>query len=259
MPATPPHIAMHVEGRGPRVALLHGGMGSYTHWVRTLPALAPHYEVHALDLPGCGDSGTVPADIAEADYVEIVAGALARVAGTGRLRLVGFSFGGVIAAMSAARLGEVVEKLVLLAPGGFGPAAGRRLDLRRMPPGAPDAATEREVLRHNLMQMMLHADAAADDEAIALQRENVRRTRFDSRRFSLGAFLLPALSQVRCPIRLIYGEFDNLAWPSVAARVQTVQDALPHVQVDIVPNGGHWVQFECAAEVNRLLLTHLSG
>jgi 2-hydroxy-6-oxonona-2,4-dienedioate hydrolase len=259
LPAPRPRIAVHVEGSGPRVALLHGGMGSRTHWARNLPSLTPHYEVHAIDLPGCGDSDGVPADIADPDYVGIVADELARIAGPDPLRLVGFSFGAVIASMCAARLGPTIGRLVILGPGGFGPASGRRLDLRKIPPGATDPSIERDVLRHNLRVMMLAHDASADDEAIALQRENARRTRFDSRRFSLGAYLLPALAQVRCPIHLVYGELDNLAWPSVAARVDAVRTALPQVQVDIVPGGGHWVQFERAAELNRILLERLRG
>ena len=38
------------------VILLHGGYGSWNHWVRTIPDLETHFPVLAPDLPGCGDS-----------------------------------------------------------------------------------------------------------------------------------------------------------------------------------------------------------
>ena len=36
--------------------LAHGGSGSWTHWIKTIPVLKQHYEVWAVDLPGLGDS-----------------------------------------------------------------------------------------------------------------------------------------------------------------------------------------------------------
>lgn len=252
-------VADHVEGSGPPLVLIHGGMGSWTHWSRNLPALARHFEVHALDMPGCGDSDSVPADIPEDDYVAVVVRCMAGLAAGRPLRIAGFSFGGVVAAMTAARLGDAVARLSLLAPGGFGPVTGRRLDLRSMPEGNVDPAIEREVLRHNLMAMMLADPASADDEALAIQRANVRRTRFDSRRFSLSPWLLEALPRLTCPVQFIYGERDNLAWPDVGSRISRALAACPRARVDRIPGAGHWLQFEASAEVDRLLIEFLGA
>jgi 2-hydroxy-6-oxonona-2,4-dienedioate hydrolase len=43
-------------GSGEPVVLAHGGSGSWTHWIKAIPALKQHYEVWAVDLPGLGDS-----------------------------------------------------------------------------------------------------------------------------------------------------------------------------------------------------------
>src|SRR5690606_37875478 len=43
-------------GSGAPVVLCHGGSGSWTHWIRTIPTLRHHYEVWVPDLPGLGDS-----------------------------------------------------------------------------------------------------------------------------------------------------------------------------------------------------------
>ena len=47
-------------GSGEPVVLLHGGSGSWTHWIKTIPELAEQYEVWAPDLPGLGDSAMPP-------------------------------------------------------------------------------------------------------------------------------------------------------------------------------------------------------
>ena len=41
-------------GSGPAVLLVHGGAGSWRHWVRNLAALTSDYMVIAPDLPGPG-------------------------------------------------------------------------------------------------------------------------------------------------------------------------------------------------------------
>jgi len=250
------HIALacHTEGQGKPLVLLHGGMGSWTHWVRNIPALRTRFTVHALDAPGCGDSPTVSEDLDPAAYVEHVRAAVRGIANNGKVGLVGFSFGGVVAAMLAASMPESIERLALLAPGGFGIVPGRRLDLRRMPEGEVTEAQRREVLRHNLMVMMLAQPQSADDAAIAIQQANVVRTRYDSRRFSLSAFTREALPKIAAPTMLVYGECDNLAWPSIEARIDICTRLKPDIRVERIPGAGHWLQYEAADDVNRLLL-----
>jgi 2-hydroxy-6-oxonona-2,4-dienedioate hydrolase len=251
-------LKCHVEGRGPALVLLHGGMGSWTHWIRNIPVLRERFTVHAFDLPGCGDSLSVPDDIDPQTYIGFVCDAVREVAGPGRVRLAGFSFGGVLAAMVAARMPGKIERLALLAPGGFGRASGRALDLRKMPEMPASEAECREVLRHNLMVLMLAKPETADDATIDIQRDNVTRTRYDSRRFSLDAYTVDALPQITAPALVIYGERDNLAWPSIGARIDPCRSLKPDMRIEVIPEVGHWVQYEAAAEVNRLLIEFFS-
>jgi len=246
-------LACHTEGQGSPLVLLHGGMGSWTHWVRNIPVLRTHHTVHALDAPGCGDSPTVPEDLDPYAYIELVRAAVRKIAGEDRIGLVGFSFGGVVAAMLAASMPDTVERLALLAPGGFGVVPGRRLDLRKVPEGAGDAE-QRSVLRHNLMVMMLARPQSADDATIDIQQANVARTRYDSRRFSLSGYTREALPRIAVPTLLIYGERDNLAWPSIEGRIEICRSLKPDLRVARIPDAGHWVQYEAAEDVNRLLL-----
>ncbi len=94
-------------GQGPRMLLLHGGSGSWPRtWQRSIPALATRFDVLAPDLPGFGASPDVPQDIGPAAYVDLVHDRAAGRDGTGPVHVVGFSFGGAVAAALAARLGS---------------------------------------------------------------------------------------------------------------------------------------------------------
>lgn len=247
-------IACRVEGSGPPLALFHGGAGSWTHWIRNIPALARHFTVYAFDLPGNGDSDDVPADILPAEYVDLVCAGVIEIAAGGQIDLAGFSFGGVNAAMVAARMPQTVRRLALLAPGGLGRVNNAGAALRKMPPASASEEEKKAVVRHNLLLMMLAHPESVDDETIAIQRENVARTRYDSRRFTGSTLTKEYLWRVHAPTLAIFGALDNLSHPSVYARIHPLRSTKPDVQLELIPNRGHWIQYEAAEEVNRLLI-----
>ena len=49
-------------GAGPTLLLLHGGTGSWTHWVRNIGPLSRRFSLMVPDLPGMGESLDVPRD-----------------------------------------------------------------------------------------------------------------------------------------------------------------------------------------------------
>src|SRR5262245_48453811 len=59
-------------GSGPYLALLHGGHGAWSHWIRNVEVLAQHFTVLACDMPGYGDSAMVPEPYTAASIAEIV-------------------------------------------------------------------------------------------------------------------------------------------------------------------------------------------
>ena len=195
----PPTLADHVTGKGPPMLLLHGGTGSHRHWVRVVPALAQHFTVHAPDLPGYGESPDVPRGIGGDDYVVLAAASLGRLVPAAGVHLVGFSFGGALAAGVARAWGERVERLTLIGPGGFGKPIGRDIPMRTFKDTDGSPAARREVARHNLQAMMLADPALIDDDAVDQQLWNVAHTRFNSLRVSHRECLEPDLAQPRLP------------------------------------------------------------
>ncbi|HLI20700.1 MAG TPA: alpha/beta fold hydrolase, partial [Stellaceae bacterium] len=83
-------------GAGPVLVLLHGGYGSWTHWLRNVESLGERYTVWAPDLPGLGESADPPKPYGAESLAAIVAAGIDRVAPQGTVAIAGFSFGSVI-------------------------------------------------------------------------------------------------------------------------------------------------------------------
>src|SRR6266480_1838522 len=97
-------LAYTRSGSGTPLVLLHGIGMSRRSWNPVVPALARHFDVIAVDLPGFGDSDPAQADPAQAHpraLAEAVAGLLAEL-GVTTPHLAGNSLGGWVALELAA-------------------------------------------------------------------------------------------------------------------------------------------------------------
>jgi 2-hydroxy-6-oxonona-2,4-dienedioate hydrolase len=242
-------------GRGPTLLLLHGGTGSWTHWVRNIEPLSHHFSLVAPDLPGMGESIDVPPDADLDGYgrylLAAVTGGL--VAPGAPFAVAGFSWGGVMTAWLAAQLPRQVFAAGLLAPGGFPPGCWHRPPLRPVPPGASDAEAD-AVHRGNLEMMMIAEPARIDALTVAMQRRNHAMTRFKSRFLGYRDTLGPSLARVQCPVLALLPERDPLPRPDTAARADYLRRTAPRLECRTVPDAGHWVAFEAPEAVNRSLV-----
>lgn len=247
-------------GAGPPLVLLHGASGSWTHWIRNIPALAARHTVLVPDMPGFGDSDALP----EPHTAERLAGAVA--AGLDRLLpapaafdLVGFSFGSIIAGVAAASLGRRIDRLVLIGPGGMALRSDvGSLVLARVEPGMSEAQA-REVHRANLRRLMLGDPAAADDLAVHLQVENLDRARFRSGTIPSSDALLRALPRIQARLAAIFGGRDAFVGPYLDERRRVLARVQPGLDVRVIEGAGHWVNYEAPAAVDRALAEMLAA
>jgi 2-hydroxy-6-oxonona-2,4-dienedioate hydrolase len=246
------HMVWHVWGDGPPLALLHGGYGSWTHWVRNVLPLSQTFTVAAPDLPGLGESATPPEPHTAEGLANIVVEGLELVFPefTG-LHLAGFSFGGVLGGHVAAQLGDRVRTFTVVGSNGLG-LVRQPTELRRLPEGAsePEAIA---VARHNLAALMIADPAKIDELAVYIQVQNAPRGRVKSRRFSRADTLARALPLIKARIDGIWGERDATAYPHVNDRVRALRNVQPDARFEVIPGAGHWVQYEAADEFNPLL------
>lgn len=258
--ASAPRMAVHRRGRGPDLVLFHGGMGSWRHWIRNVEPLAARFTVHALDHPSYGASASVPRETTGAAYLDLIHALLVEMLpGDAPLRLAGFSFGGAIAAHLARRLGSRVTHLCLVSPGGFPARRFAERPIRSYKEAGGDERLFREICRHNLLVNMLADPASVTEEAVDIQADGVRRTRFDSRKVSGGGTLLGDLAALVCRIRLLWGEGDDSPFRPADLLIGEIRAAVGTLDVHRISRAGHWSAYENAAEVNRLMLEFFSS
>ncbi len=245
-------------GAGPPLVLLHGASGSWTHWIRNVLPLAARHRVLAPDMPGYGESDAPPEPHTADRLAELVAAGIDRMLPPpAAFDLAGFSFGAIIGGLVAARLGTRLRTLVLLGPGGLGlePASPRPL-LRLEPGMTPEAI--RQVHRENLRTLMLARPESADELAVTLQIDNVRRARFKSGTIPVSDVLLRALPAVRAHLAGIWGGRDAFTSHHLDESRRVLAAADPRFEMRVIDGAGHWVNYEAAEEVNALLAEMLA-
>ena len=245
-------------GQGAPLVLLHGGYGSWMHWVRNVLPLSREFRVIAPDLPGLGESATPPEPWTADGLAAIaVAGLREIVPGNEELRLAGFSFGGVIGGSVAAQLGDRLRHFVVVGSNGLG-LERSPTPLKRVPPDA-DTAEEFATHRYNLNQLMIADPDKIDELALYLQKTNHARARMRSRRFSRSGALIEALPNVKGRLDGIWGERDATAYPHLDERARVLRSVQPGARFAVVRGAGHWVQFEAADRFNPLLAEFVRG
>lgn len=234
-------------GRGAPLLLIHGGHGSWVHWLRWIEPLAQHHAVWVPDLPGYGDSDDLPTHRHAPDrqqwLVRALLGTWRQLSSAGQpVALAGFSFGGLVSGQLVAA-GLPVRRLLLLG------TAAHRTPRRPMVPLVNWRLAERPralaILEHNLRALMLHDHRRDDDLALLAHERASRATRYRSKDLSQAADLGELLAGYTGRLRMVWGEHDvTAASPAVAAariaRHQTSADW------HVVPGAGHWVQYEAA-------------
>jgi len=236
-------------GDGSPLVLIHGGHGSWLHWARNIETLSKDFSLWIPDLAGYGDSSDPRFDDFET-MVQVTVQCLTQLFGPDTpFDLAGFSFGGLVSAHIAAK-GLPVRRLALLGPGGHGGPRrerGKLINWKR-------AETQDELLeamRFNLWAHMIYADARIDALAMGIHTHSCLHTRFRSRGISGRGLLGPALDEYTADTLIIWGEHDITCTPEYL--MTHLIDGHARRQGVIVPEVGHWVNYEAVEPVNRLL------
>ncbi|MCP2292190.1 alpha/beta fold hydrolase [Nocardia amikacinitolerans] len=106
-------VRMHyvTGGSGPPVVLIHGWPQTWFGWWPIMPALAEHYTVYAVDLPGLGDSTGSPTGYDKATLARYVHNLIAEQLGVRDARVIGHDFGAAVAFQYAAQFPTDTSRL----------------------------------------------------------------------------------------------------------------------------------------------------
>lgn len=249
----------HSWGHGKPLLLLHGGSGSWTHWLRNIGAMvdAGHHVI-IPDIPGFGDSDVASTGGEDAPgVIQPIWSGYTSLFGTGPCQIMGFSFGAMVAVLMAVANPDLAQSLLLVAPPGLG--------LRS--PVFPvqswkhlqDWSDIAPIIQHNLSLQMLHRPDSLDDETLRIHAHNLRRDRMKARKISQTTIVLESLPHLRCPVDAVYGRQDAFYLTGLSRLEGLLQSAPYFRELAWMDDCGHWAAHEDAPQFNaiatRMLLT----
>ncbi|KQX38118.1 hypothetical protein ASD04_10845 [Devosia sp. Root436] len=251
-------MVWRVWGEGTPLVLLHGGHGSWTHWLRNIETLSQTHKVILPDMPGYGDS----ADLSEPQTIASVAAAVSRgldeILPGQRFLMAGFSFGSSVGSLVAGLQGHRLDRFVLVGAGAaLGGVATPRPPLHKWR-DLPERADRNAAHRHNLAAFMLADAGTISDDTVAIQARNAERTRLHSRQITLRGAAAAALAETHVPLGAIWGRGD-VDWPGVLEeRIAILRARDLDCRFAVIEHAAHWVQYDAPAQFNAILARMLA-
>ncbi|MDR3470519.1 MAG: alpha/beta fold hydrolase [Devosia sp.] len=255
-------------GSGPALIFVHGGgpgSSGLSNFSRNVAAFADRYRVIAIDLPGYGQSTRLKITEPLWGYYAKVLSGFIDALGLGKAHLVGNSLGGAASLKTALDFPEKVDRLVLMGPGGGyslfekQPSDGiRSLVTFYMPPG-PSLDRLKAFLNY-----LVYDPSSVPDEL--LQERLERALDPETAEFMplrLGPNMPPIddlwrerLDRLPHQTLIIWGREDRVN-PMDQGLILMRQ--IPNARFLVMPQCGHWVQWEKADEFNRTVAAFLES
>lgn len=249
----------HGAGDGLPVVFLHGsgsGVSAAANWWLNLPELSDHCQTIAIDLLGFGQ--TIAADGAPFGikaWVEHIVRVLDAL-GIEKTWLVGNSLGGWVAFQFAIDHPERLAGIISMGTGGAPRTKALTSHARptMTPAGIREALLDFVVDSSLVTNELVEARyAAASTEGAAERFRAVIAARdVDREQLPLD---LGVLSTLDIPVLLIHGREDRVIPLSRSLQLAT---AIPHADLHVFSQCGHWSQVERAADFNTLVSAYLA-
>lgn len=246
-------------GVGAPLVLIHGVGMHAGIWQPQMSALAAHFDVIALDMPGHGGSLMPPAAPTLGDYADAVVGLLDGLC-LPAAALVGHSMGALVATHTALTHPERVSRLVAMnavfrrSPELKRAVQARALELEERGFSASIAPT--------LARWFGDPAPPALEAVSALAREALRTMNVEGYRRTYWLFatsdeaLAPHLPSLAVPALFLTGEHDANSTPAMSMEMARLA---PGARAEIVPHARHMMALTHPAEINARLLAFLRG
>ncbi len=229
-------------GKGPPVVLVHGGSGSWQHWVRTIDALAGERQVWCPDTPYYGDSADPPDPGAMPGIASEFARGYEHLFGGRPVDVIAFSFGALVTCETAALRPGLIDRLILVGAASHGLP---RHDIGLQPwKSVADAQARYALHRDNLHRLML-AHPVDDEGAVRLHVRAVEAGRFNSRRLAFSTRVRDLVGTLEVhQLDAIYGALDPTAGQDLSALRRLLEGCRPGLRFTTIEDAGHWVPYE---------------
>ncbi len=228
-------------GSGRDLVLLHGGAGSWLHWIRNIEKASAHRTVWVPDMPGFGESTPLEMPSDADTLAPMLRRGLDELLADRDYDLVGFSFGGLTAGLIAAEGPPGLRRLALVSSAAMG-LMNREIAYRSVR-GVTDSDERLAALRYNINALMLHDPASIDDLAIEVHEYGASRQSRRARHLVRSEVMFELSGRWKCDAWGLWSEQD----PLYAHQVDRLREAVAKLglrEARIVSGTGHWLQYE---------------
>jgi pimeloyl-ACP methyl ester carboxylesterase len=246
-------VAYRIGGAGPLLVLIHGITSSSATWDRVLPRLARRYTVLAPDLLGHGHSDKLRGDYSVGAHANTIRDLLNEL-GYSSASVLGHSLGGGVALQFAYQYPERIDRLVLVAPGGFGREVSVLLRAASVPGSGPVLALAAwrpivqagTLLTQTLGRLGVHGNTDLEEigRAYALLADRDSRRAFVHTLRSVvdyGGQRVSALDRINStdwiPSLIVWGEDDRVV---PARQGMNARETMPHIRLKVFKHTGHF-------------------
>lgn len=254
------------EGEGEPVILVHGGgpgASGASGWSKTIPALAEHFHVYALDLIGNGETDKPLVDYSIQTLVNHVAGFVDAL-NLRDLRVMGNSQGAYVAMKYALDRPGWIKRVALISTGTLAKAVG--LDDNGKAAKLPVFDGTRDSIRR-FLEVIVNDKARITDELLDARFEVASMPGHREMQQSLNAYrqvlqddlgerqlyeVRERLQKFGKPWCMIWGGADRSA--PLDPLGHGMHGLFPNVPFTVVEGSGHQVQNDKPDECNRLLV-----
>lgn len=231
------HYEYH--GRGRPVLLLHGWLGSWRLWRKTLDVLGSEFKTYALDFFGFGESFDRAQDFSVNNFVESVNQFMDRL-GIVKAPLIGHSMGGTVSVAASLRYPEKIVKTCIIGS----PIQGNSLNFLLKLSGYRGVANIMwtwPVLLRMFIKGYAYYISKNGSTLSQMMVEDLSKVTTDSYFQSIGTLrqtdLREQIGAIELPLMGIYGKHDRIVSPKQA---KVMKQYAPNARVEWFEGSGHF-------------------
>ncbi len=266
-------IAYTDEGKSNETIIFIHGLGSYlSAWDKNIPELSTKYRTVALDLPGYGKSSKVNAKVSMAYYAKVVLELMDKL-NLKKAILMGHSMGGQVAITTALLAPKRVSKLILAAPAGleiFTEQQKQIFKLKVTPESIRQLTPEQITANYkaNFYNMPEDTYQMLNERLLVMKSEQF--TDYCEAVASSVAAMVDEpvqskLWQLKMPVLIMFGYNDDLIPnkyynPTLSPKdvADIGKELIPNCQTIILPEAGHFLQYEQPVAFNKAVIKFLN-
>lgn len=236
---------VHYEsyGRGRPVLLLHGWLGSWSLWRKSIEILGRDFRTYALDFFGFGESGDKASDFSVSTFVLLVNQFMDRL-GIVKAPLIGHSMGGTVSLSSAVRFPDRIVKVIVIGS----PIQGASLNMMLKASGNQRFANLIWSFP-NLVKLFIRGyayfmanDGRMMSKMIGDDLNNVTtRSYFESIGTLRQTDLREEIRGLQMPVMGMYGRKDIIVNPGQS---KVLKQYVSHSKIDWYRNAGHFIMLD---------------